>query len=232
MLRRVTDMQGSLTVHAVDGDIAQLEQFYFDDDDWAVRYLVLDTTKWGGLGKVLLKPVSVRRVDWQSRSLAVELTKEEVRNSASTEAHRPVSRQRDGELRWDWPYCGGAGLWGLGYQPAALMSGRAIENMRRRVRSEQATDECHLRSSLEVIGYHIQAIGGDVGHVEDFIVDDRTWTIQNLLINTRKWLRGKNVLISTQKIERVDWSEAKVYVTLSSRAIKEVAEFNELLVIH
>ena len=232
MLRRVTDMQGSLTVHAVDGDIAQLEQFYFDDDEWVVRYLVLDTTKWGGLGKVLIKPVSVRRVYWQSRTLDVELTKEEVINSPSTEAHRPVSRQRDGELRCDRPYWTGAGLWGLGYQSAVLISGRAIENMRRRVRLEQATDEYHLRSSLEVIGYHIKAIGGDVGHVEDFIVDDRTWTIRNLLINTRNWFRGKNVLISSQKIDRIDWSEAKVYVTLSRRVIKAIAEFNELPVIH
>jgi sporulation protein YlmC with PRC-barrel domain len=87
--------------------------------------------------------------------------------------------------------------------------------------------DSHLRSTHEVSGYHIQAADGEVGHVEDFIIDDETWAIRYLIIDTRNWWPGKKVLVSPQWIERVSWSESKVFVNLSRESIKQSPEHTE-----
>ena len=63
----------------------------------------------------------------------------------------------------------------------------------------------HLRSSAAVTGYHIQATDGDIGHVEDFLLDDRSWTIRFMVVDTTNWWAGEKVLIAPAWIERVDW---------------------------
>jgi hypothetical protein len=78
-----------------------------------------------------------------------------------------------------------------------------------------------------VSGYHIQAADGEIGHVEDFIIDDETWTIRYLRINTLNWWPGKKVLISPLWIQRVSWAESKVFVNLSREAIKKSPEYTE-----
>jgi sporulation protein YlmC with PRC-barrel domain len=78
-----------------------------------------------------------------------------------------------------------------------------------------------------VSGYHIQAEDGEIGHVEDFIIDDETWAIRYLVIDTKNWWSGKKVLISPQWIERVSWSESKVFVNLSHETIKQSPEYTE-----
>jgi sporulation protein YlmC with PRC-barrel domain len=85
----------------------------------------------------------------------------------------------------------------------------------------------HLRSTHNVSGYHIQAQDGEIGHVEDFIIDDETWAIRYLVINTQNWLPGKKVLISPKWIERISWGESKVFVNLPREIIKLSPEYTE-----
>lgn len=84
----------------------------------------------------------------------------------------------------------------------------------------------HLRSAREVIGYHIQAKNGDIGHVEDFIVDDEAWAIRYMVVDTQNWLPGKKVLVAPVWIESIHWAEAKVRVTLTRAKIKKSPEFD------
>jgi hypothetical protein len=85
----------------------------------------------------------------------------------------------------------------------------------------------HLRSSKHVNGYHIQTADGEIGHVVDFIVDDRDWAIRYLVIDTRNWWPGKKVLISPHWIESVSWGESKIFINLSCEQIKNSPEFRE-----
>jgi hypothetical protein len=78
-----------------------------------------------------------------------------------------------------------------------------------------------------VSGYHIQATDGDIGHIEDFIVDDDTWTVRYLVINTGNWWPGKEVLVSPKWIERVSWSELNVFVSLTREAVKQSPGYTE-----
>jgi hypothetical protein len=85
--------------------------------------------------------------------------------------------------------------------------------------------ECHLRSSNTVIGHHIEATDGDVGHVEDLLVDDHTWAIRHLIVNTSNWWGGQRVLIAPHSIKDVNWSEAKICVGLSRQAVKDAPAY-------
>ena len=95
----------------------------------------------------------------------------------------------------------------------------------RRAEREEAGD-LHLRSAAKVTGYHIEATDGDIGHVEDFIIDDETWEIRYMVVDTRNWLPGKKVLIAPRWIDRVSWDDSKVYVNLSREAIKNAPEYH------
>jgi hypothetical protein len=104
---------------------------------------------------------------------------------------------------------------------------RDQEKWRRSIRGEKAWDP-HLRSTADVSGHHIQARDGEIGHVEDFIIDDKTWAIRYLIIDTENWWPGKHVLVSPQWIERVSWIDSKVFVNLSRETIKQSPEYTEL----
>jgi hypothetical protein len=95
-----------------------------------------------------------------------------------------------------------------------------------RAASAQQEKEHHLRSTREVIGYHIQARDGEIGHVEDFIADDQTWAIQYMVVDTRNWLPGRKVLIAPAWIEKVDWLERLVHVDLLRETIQNSPEFD------
>ena len=116
---------------------------------------------------------------------------------------------------------GAAHMWGV--YPYIV---RDPEKWRESTKGEKAWDP-HLRSTHDVSGYHIQAADGEIGHVEDFIIDDETWAIRYLVIDTRNWWPGKKVLVSPQWIERVSWDESKVFVNLSRETIKQSPEYTE-----
>ncbi len=86
----------------------------------------------------------------------------------------------------------------------------------------------HLRSTRDVIGHHIQSTDGMIGHVEDFIVDDQTWAIRYLVIDTQNWWPGKRVVVSPQWIDRVSWDDSTVYVNLAGDAIKEAPKYTDV----
>jgi hypothetical protein len=90
-------------------------------------------------------------------------------------------------------------MYGLGFAPlGAPMTEQLMEQVEaKRDRAVEAGDP-HLRSSRAVTGYHIEARDGEVGHVEDFLVDDETWAIRYIMIDTRDWLPGKHVLLGPE----------------------------------
>jgi hypothetical protein len=226
MLRRVKDLRG-FGIRARDSEIGQVDQFYFDDENWTIRYLVANTGSWLVGRQVLISPIAVGETDWESKQLEVELTKQQVENSPHIDAYKPISRQREAEYYgyYGYPYYwGGPFLWGPAVHPRQVARSRAD-------RSQSATPtadgDSHLRSTKEVTGYRIEATDGEIGHVEDFIVDDENWAIRYMLVDTRNWWPGKKVLVSPRWIKRVSWTDSRVYVDLSREAIKSSPEYDE-----
>lgn len=227
MLRSVTHLQG-FTLRATDGEIGKVEQFYFDDETWVIRYLVVNTGSWLTGRLVLISPIAVGRTDWESKQIEVVLTKKQVEGSPDINTHKPVSRQHEAEyfgyygypFYWEGPY-----LWGSMTDPAGLALQRAVVAEASASRAEKEPADSHLRSTKEVTGYHIEATNGEIGHVENFLIDDHTWAIRYLEVNTRNWWPGKKVLISPHWIESVSWTDSKVCVDLSWETIKSGPEY-------
>ena len=230
MLRNVKDLRG-YAILATDGAIGEVDDLYFDDDRWAIRYLVVDTGSWLPARKVLISPVAIGRPDWMAQQLPVSLTKAQVERSPDIDTRRPVSRQHETEYLGYYgypPYWGGAGLWGMGAYPGSLTTeGRFDEAIKARDTSAAHTpDDCHLRSCRAVTGYHIHATDGEIGHVKDLLVDDRTWAIRYLIVDTSNWWGGHDVLVAPQWIEAVSWRDAKVSVDLTRQAVKDAPPYD------
>jgi hypothetical protein len=83
-----------------------------------------------------------------------------------------------------------------------------------------------LHATREVIGYHIHATDGNIGHVEDLIVDDENWAIRFIVADSQNWLPGKQVILSPRWIKRVQWADSSVYFDLTREFVKNSLEFN------
>jgi hypothetical protein len=227
MLTNAEFLKG-LVIQATDGELGTVDQFYFDDETWAIRYLTVNTGGWLDGRQVLISPISVVNADWPAKRLDVALTKQQVETSPDIDTHRPVSRQHEAEYLgyYGYPYYwGGPYLWGPGLYPAALPipAAASTQTMAERIRRE-STDS-HLRSTEAVTGYHVEAVDGEIGHVDGFVLDDKAWAIRYVEVATRNWLPGKKVLVSPAWIERVSWTDRKVYAGLSREAIKTAPEY-------
>jgi len=217
-------------IRATDGDLGAVDDLYFDDETWAIRYLIVDTGKWLRGRRVLISPMSVVHADWTAKRLDVELTAKQVEHSPEIDTHKPVSRQHEAEYLgyYGYPYYwGGPYLWGPAFYPAgwAGSANASSEAIADRVRKE--SPDSHLRSTEAVTGYRFEAADGEIGHVDGFVVDDQAWTIRYIEVATRNWLPGKKVLVSPAWIERVSWADSTVYTGLAREAIKEGPEYIE-----
>jgi uncharacterized protein YrrD len=209
---------------SLDGEIGTVKEFYFDDRHWTIRYLVADTGNWLTDRQVLISPYALVAVRKEEQHITVDLSKRQIEDGPSLDSDRPVSRQFEEAYYgyYGWPmYWGGPETWGS--YPYIV---RDPEKWREYTQGEKAWDP-HLRSTHEVSGYHIQATDGEIGHVEEFIIDDKTWAIRYLVIDTRNWWPGRKVLISPKWIERVSWTELKVFVNLTRETIKHSPEYTE-----
>lgn len=227
MFRSMKDLSG-FTIRATDGEIGTLDECYFDDRQWTVRYVVASTGGWFG-PRVLLSPISIPRVDHENRTVEVSLTREQIRRSPEVDLARPVSRQYE-RLYSDYyayaPYWAGPGYWGPGSLPAPLAAIPAARPQSRAAGREQDDLESHLRSSREVSGYHIHAIDGEVGHVDDFIVDDQSWAIRFLRVDTSNWPGGAAVLLAHEKVLAVSWRHAMITVSLTKDEVRNSPRFD------
>jgi hypothetical protein len=228
MLNRTNTLTG-YRLDSLDGEIGKVKEFYFDDRYWTIRYLVADTGNWLMGRQVLISPHPLLVVNKEEESIGVALTKKQIEDSPSLDTDKPVSRQFEQAYYgyYGWPiYWGGPYMWGTSpYFAEHYMVGDRNE-WKKTMQHEKKWDH-HLRSTHHVTGHHVEAIDGEIGHVEDFLVDDKTWAIRYLIVDTRNWWPGKKILLSPQWIESVSWGEAKVHVNLSREAVKQSPEYTE-----
>jgi hypothetical protein len=225
MLRSLKEFE-RYKVNATDGDIGSVADFLLDDEGWTIRHLVVETGGFLDGHQVLISPISFREVDGSTSIFHLALTVDKVKNSPSVDVDKPVSRQheRDYYGYYGYPYYwGSAGMLGAGDDPSTLAVNAWYNPF---TTSSEESGDVHLRSAQEVRGYHIQGSDESIGHVDDFIVDDVTWAIRYLVIDTSNWWIGKKVLIAPHWATRVSWEERNVYVDMARQAIKDSPEWN------
>lgn len=205
MLRSTKEMK-DYVIGATDGEIGRVTDFFFDDQSWVIRYLVVETGPWLLSRKVLISPFALMEADWMHKRLPVRISKEQVKNSPDIDTHMPVSRQHETAYAdyYGFPYYWG----GIGLEPeGAIQTAQALKG------------DSHLRSCEAVIGYHIHASDGDIGHVKEMLVDEITWSIRYLVINDF-WI-GNEVLVSPDWVKSVNWEDAEVTLDLLQQTVKD-----------
>ena len=215
-------------IAASDGEIGTVSDFLFDDASWLVRWLVVDTGNWLSGRKVLLPPSALGRLDAKEEEFSVKLTRQQVKDSPEIDTDRPVSRQMETSVYdyYGWSPYWGAGFYmgGYGYMPGSGMASPYLGARRREqeIADAQADrDDVHLRSVEAVTGYHMRASDGEIGHVEDFLVEDADWSIHYLIVDTTNWWAGKKVLVSPRSALEIDWTDRLVNLNVSRQRIKD-----------
>lgn len=212
---------------ATDGHIGHVKDFYFDDQDWAVRYIVADTGNWISGRQVLISPHALGTVDAKEKILNISLTRQQIENSPPVELHKPVSRQYEEEYYryYNWPfYWQGGALWGISDFPMAPPI-PPVDMPPKTRPSRRTGPDAHLRSAIGVIGYHVQGTDDEFGRVVDFLMDDETWAIDDVVIDTGNWLAGRKVLISPFEIERISWADSHIVVAASRAAMEHAPAY-------
>ena len=226
MLRSVKRLYGS-KLGTSEGEIGHVKDFYFDDQQWVVRYVVVDTGAWLPGRLVLISPHAFGYFFEDADTLLVHLTRKQIEDSPAIELHRPISRQyeRDFYRYYGWPpYWQGGEMWGPGgfpmdppphFQPtaqSALSSG------------SHPGDDPDLRSTKAVCGYHVQTREGAIGHVTDLMIDDKSWVIGQLVVETGHWYAGKEIVISPKHVDHISYEESAFFVNVTKEAIQDAAD--------
>jgi PRC-barrel domain len=238
MLRNLKDLQ-DYAIRASDGAIGHVKDFYIDDQAWVIRYFVVETGSWLSSRKVLISPISIGHPDWPGKELSVSITREQVKNSPDIDTEKPVSRQHEIDYLgyYAYPvYWGGPGLWGAGTHPNLMMPEFVstpsvvqpqVDNILADApASRHHGGDPHLRSCNMMFSYHIHATDGELGHVQGLLVDEQTWAIRYIIVNTSNWWLGHQVLIAPQWIKDVSWIEGMVSLNLTRQKIKDAPPYD------
>ena len=109
--------------------------------------------------------------------------------------------------------------WGMGGYPLAFPPyPDPVPPPARKVGATNGNDP-HLRSTQAVAGYRIQSSDGEIGHVVDFIVHEKSWAICHIIVETGHWYSGKEIAVAPRHIERISYEDSKVYLNVTREAI-------------
>ncbi|MDT8442958.1 MAG: PRC-barrel domain-containing protein [Desulfuromonadales bacterium] len=213
-LRKLNELIG-YHLQADDGEIGKILQVYFDDQQWVTRYFVVRTGNWLLGQAVLIVPSSVTGIDVENQRLIVDLSREQIKNSPPVNTELPVSRHYEEKY---YAYYGWQPYWSIGPLPT-ISKPFSVKN-------PEKPEHPNLRSSKEVSGYHIHAQDDEIGRVEDFLLEEETWAIAYLEIDTGTWFAGKKVLLSPSWIQKVDWAKKQVSVNVAADLIRSAPEYD------
>jgi hypothetical protein len=215
---------------ARDDELGGVDDFLFKEIDWGVRFVVLNTGNWLAGRKVLIAPSAIEAADGSRQVMKLDLTRKQIEDGPSVDSAKPISQKMEDSVmqHFGWPsmmYAPLRASIGSGAPPLDVPpQGKDSESRQLATRIEE--NETVLRSVNEVAGYHIRATDGDIGHADDFVIEDQSWAIRYLVVATHNWLPGKKVLVSPTWVLNVSWAGREVVVDLDVEAIKDSPRFD------
>ncbi len=242
MLRKLHNLLG-YKVEALDERIGSIDDFYFDDHSWTVRYVIVDTGSWLVGRRVLISPEEIKAINSAPETVSINLTREQIENSPTIETDQPISRQHEMELQsyYGWPgYWTVSPMMGMPMMttpmgiPAGVAEAEVLEGTENEALSgalpstgdQGKVVDSNLRSIREVTGYHIHASDGDIGHIQDVFAGENDWIIRYFLVDTRNWWAGKHVLLARDWVKNIEWSDRSITVNVSRDQVKDSPEYD------
>ena len=244
MLFAITGLLGC-PVRTEDGDAGTVKDCLFDDGNWRIRWMVVDTGAWLPGRKILIHPSAIEPLvipPW-SRGLgmgsgvdrpvvSVALTQDKIKASPDASEDEPVTQQMEDRLYeyYSWDPIWGATIFGTNANSLPISAPPMGAGPRGHGKIEAGTHpgngDSHLRSASTVIGYHVEATNGEIGHVENFLIDDADWHIRYLLIATRNWWPGKHVQLAPYTVEAVDWMRKQIALNITREQVQSSPEWD------
>ncbi|MDW7658392.1 MAG: PRC-barrel domain-containing protein [Bacillota bacterium] len=239
MLVSLKELKG-LTIQAKDGEIGKVNDVYFDDRAWVVRYLIDKTGFWLFGQQVLISPASVLAIDMEKHQIRVDLTRDQVANSPKVDQEKPLSHDAENELiqYYHWPTylgIGGMGVGGVGIGGTDTAQSAAYGQTQvpfpitlsepRKIVHDEESDGPNIISTDHVLKYPVSTSDGDLGFVSDLIVDLETWEIRYLVIEIDEE-KEKKVLIDPEWIDWISWKKRRISVSIKREKIKACPRFD------
>jgi uncharacterized protein YrrD len=231
-LRRTSELNG-FDLYAQEEKAGTVKDVLFGEEEWAIRYFVIDTGTWLSDRKVVIPRQMLAAIDYDSRRIACRLTKKRIEDSPPIGPREPVSRRHETfllramSLHPYWSSEVGGALHPIGRRASQSPVGD-LDASTERAPEETTVSAADpiLRSCDEVEGYFVDAEGGEIGHIADFLFDEDQWRIRYIVIDTRNVLPSKEVLLETRWIKRIDWTEARVKVDVARDAIEAAPRYD------
>lgn len=235
MLFAVSGLMGC-PIAATDGRIGAVKDFLFDDRNWKIRWMVVDTGDWLPGRKVLIQPSAIAPLEvppkprlpmmspGDSLEVSVNLTKQQIEASPEAREDDPVSTDMEALL---YDYYG----WDPNWSATNLSENAIVDEAAKRWAEaiESGPDgDPHLRSAASVKGYHVHATDGELGHVENLLADDANWDIQYLVIATRSWWPGKIVQLAPYAVTAIDGLDREVKLNVTRDQVKSAPPWDPL----
>jgi hypothetical protein len=225
MLRSLKDLQ-NYKIHAKDGDLGSVHSFLFDDLSWSLKYLVVDTGKWLPGKKVLISPFDIDDLLWKDKIMNLRLKIDDIENSPSINDKQPVYLQMQEQKRKKLSSTTIIPAVGTPI-PTYVTLNEDLQLNEITKHAEKNNINTHLRSSLEVMGYHMNATDGEIGYLDDIIIEDNlTWKIHYIIIYIGNWLTGKKVIVSPNWIDNIHWENKLIDIDLTKEKVEESPEYN------
>ncbi|WP_448697565.1 PRC-barrel domain-containing protein [Mucilaginibacter sp. AW1-3] len=214
-------------IAAIDGELGRIVDFYFDDKKWNVRYLVVETGRWLLGRKVLIAAREITDCDHKHQCFNVNMTVDQIRHSPDIDTKLPVTRQMEEVLHRHHS-------WGFYWDNLIFVHERAADAVKVTPITEElyAVDntiyDVHLQSAIGVSGYGIHALGGHIGHLNDYVIDDEIWRITGIVIDTHNIIGGKKVVVSVNHVDALQWKNFEVFLDISVAEVENSPAYAEL----
>jgi hypothetical protein len=220
-------------IEAMDGTKAQVKDFLFDEETWIIRYLEADFGNLFNSKRILIPRMLLKNSNIGDKKFYVDINKNRLESYPKPEDELTVSRRYEEELHkyygldtywgFSYPYPGAGATTGLG--TSDYISPRAS-----RVPSSLVDEEdlgTSLHSFNEVKGYSIQAVDGDLGHIDDLIIDDVDWQVAFFVVDTSNWMPwSKKVILDINQIDDISFARKLASVNLHTDTIKNAPEYD------
>ncbi len=210
-------------IEARDGRIGKVEDFYFDDYVWRVRYLVARTGGWLVRNSVLISPAALDSPSLEERCYSVKLTKEQVRNSPDVDADKPVSRQMEESLQiyYGWP-----SYWAM--EPFSVSAAPELAEGIPAAAADGPSGDPHLRSVREATGYAVHASDRElaVGAVSDFVLDDEDWTVRYVVVHASEYVGNRDFVLNSWWTREIDWAQRTMHFDITAAQIQSSPGFD------
>lgn len=216
-------------VEATDGVVGIVKDLYFDDLSWTLRYLVVDTGGWLTGRDVLISSESLVEYNEERGAIVTRLSQLQIENSPAPEQGQPISRMSEIQLSqyygWSpyWTASPGLFPWSKTYtfpRDSSAPNGGPASSQFEAEFEKQSHADPNLRGFADLKNYGLHASDGDIGQVEDLLIEPDTWRITHLIADTRLWWPGGLVVIDRALIDKINWVDRQIVVAMTRDQVK------------